>query len=878
MFLRQYRMPRWRLLTTLMATLLAAPLVPAAEPPVTVADTVAPAADNLLAALDDATELSSIDVQGAAVEGAQELYQDERRSTANVTEALSAEQIARTGDSDVATTLKRVTGLTVVDNKYVFVRGLGDRYASVLLNGAQIPSPDPTRRVIPLDLFPTEILDGLIVQKSWSPDLPAEFGGGTVALRTRGVPGKFIAKMAISSGWVEGSTFKHGLTYNGGADDWTGYDSVRGLPSDLAAATANGSVLTPQSASNPNGLSPLAIERLGESLAGTYDVDRRSRLKPDLGLSATLGNRFEWGANQVGVLAALRYHNAWDTLNETRRGFAVLGNGDLTQTAELAVDRTVQNIDLSAFVVAGADLGADHHLKSTTLLLRSTEDQAQVATGFLEDPADISRFTELEYIENQLLAEQLAGEHRFPALQDLSLNWQYTLAEASRYSPNTRRYRYDRSNNNQQFTFSRRSDSNDTAFADLNDHSDDLGLGFKLPLVLNEQSYLDLGLGGARLRRDRDSTIRRFNFIGIGPLANDPVLIANPSLEAILGPANIGANGFALRENTRATDNYTATQKLDAVFFAADLNWRSRYRFNAGLRYEDNRQQVSTFALGAAASVPVVAAIQTGDWLPALGFTWLFAENDQLRATWSETVSRPDFRELSAAPYTDPELDLETIGNPDLKPSAIRHYDLRWEHYFSYSESLSVAAFLKNFELPIEKIQVPGTGDLQSLANAESARNYGFEIDYFRGLGFLNSHLEAFYTAANFSVIQSRIQLGRANDIQTNDSRPLQGQSPTVLNLQLGYKTPDNRQEATLLYNVSGRRIARVGVFGAPDVYEQAFDALDFNWRYQFADAWTLKLRLRNLLDPKVEFKQGDNTTREFRRGRELGLTLQWQR
>lgn len=876
MLTQKNRLPRLRLLALFIAAALPPTVIAAAESPLPA--TTAPPAENLVAALDDATELSSIDVQGAVVEGAQESYQDERRSAANVTEALSAEQISRTGDADVATTLKRVTGLTVVDNKYVFVRGLGDRYSSVLLNGAQIPSPDPTRRVIPLDLFPTEILDGLIVQKSWSPDLPAEFGGGTVALRTRGVPGKFIAKMAISSAWIEGSTFKDGLTYNGGADDWTGYDSVRDLPPDLAAAIANGNVLTQQSSSNPNGVSPVEMERLGESLAGNYDVDSRSRIQPDLGFSAALGNRFEWGENKAGVLAALRYHNAWDTLNETRRGFSVLGNGDLTQTAGLAVDRTVQNIDLSAFVVAGADLGADHHLKSTTLLLRSSEDQTQVATGFLEDPADISRFTELEYIENQLLAEQLAGEHRFPVLKDLSLSWQYTLAEASRQSPNTRRYRYDRSNNDNRFSFSRRSDSNDTAFADLTDHSDDLSLSFKLPLVLNEQTYLDLSLGGARLRRDRDSSIRRFNFIGIGPLANDPALIANPSLDAILSPANIGANGFALRENTRATDNYDATQDLDAMFFAADLNWQSQYRFNVGLRYEDNQQQVSTFALGVASGVPVVAAIQTGDWLPALGFTWLFSESDQVRATVSDTVSRPDFRELSAAPYTDPELDLETIGNPNLKPSAIRHYDLRWEHYFSYTESLSVAAFLKNFELPIEKIQVPGTGDLQSLANAESAQNYGFEIDYLHGLGFLNQHLEAFYTAANFSVIQSNIQLGIANDIQTNDSRPLQGQSPYVLNLQLGYKTPDNTQEATLLYNVSGRRIAQVGVFGAPDIYEQSFDALDFNWRYQFAEAWTLKLRLRNLLDPKVEFRQGDYVTREFRRGRELGLTLEWQR
>ena len=221
-------------------------------------------------------------------------------------------------------------------------------------------------------------------------------------------------------------------------------------------------------------------------------------------------------------------------------------------------------------------------------------------------------------------------------------------------------------------------------------------------------------------------------------------------------------------------------------------------------------------------------------------------------------------------------LDLETIGNPDLEPSDLSHYDLRLEHYFSYSESLSMGAFLKNIDAPIERIQVPGTGNLLSFANAQSARNYGFEFDYLNGLGVIDERLRNFYSAANFSWIESNIKLGVANDIQTTSSRPLQGQSKYVVNLQLGHRSEGGRSDATLLYNVSGRRISEVGIFGAPDIYEQPFDALDFNWRYRIGAGWMFKFKLRNLLDSRVQFKQGAETTRVYRPGRSISLGIEW--
>ncbi|MBK8285204.1 MAG: TonB-dependent receptor [Ahniella sp.] len=865
-FPRRARLSQWIALCLVSGTFAAAPGLALATPETLTDSTVT--ADS-----DEASLLNSIEVEATIKEGDEAGYVDERRATSQVIESIGAEQIARTGDSDTAQTLKRVTGLSVVDGKYVFVRGLGDRYSSVLLNGAQLPSPDPTRRVLPLDLFPTELLDGLLVQKSWSANLPGEFGGGTVQLRTRGVPLDRIGKLGFSLGFLDGTTFEDGLTYAGDGSDWTGYENARELPDALRQAIAGGVILRPQSPTNPNGFSNSQLEQFGEALAGDYNIDDRN-IQPNAGFNTSFGNAWQFGERSFGVLAAVRYGNSWDNTSEIRRSF-VSSDEDLAETSVLAVERTRQNIEFSSFVVAGLDWSADHRFKFTNMLLRSSEDDTNIAEGFVDDPEDISRFYELEWTENRLLANQLSGEHRFATLRDLSLNWQYTHASAGRDAPKTRRYRFDRNTATGDFGLSRRSDSNSTVYAELDDQSQDLGVELKLPLSLGDTSYLDLSAGFNVIRRERESGIRRFSFSGVGPLATDPSVLVQPGFDEVINPGTIGDNGFQLRESTRGTDQYGADQDLDGVFLAADINWNSKYRLALGVRLERNDQMVSTFSISDLSAPPMVARIATNDLLPSLAFTWFQTDQSQWRASYSETVSRPEFRELSRAPFTDPLLDLETIGNPDLKPASIQHLDVRFEHYFSETETFSAALFAKEFKNPIEKIQVPGTGSLVSFANAESASNYGLELDYARSLGTFDDRLANWYLGANYAYINSTVELGTANDIQTNSSRPLQGQSPHVGNIQLGWRREGT--EATLLYNVFGPRISQVGIFGAPDIEERPFHQVDFNYRHQLSEDWSLKLKLRNLLDPKVEFQQGDEITREFRRGRELSIGLDWK-
>ncbi|MFN7293978.1 MAG: TonB-dependent receptor domain-containing protein, partial [Lysobacteraceae bacterium] len=272
------------------------------------------------------------------------------------------------------------------------------------------------------------------------------------------------------------------------------------------------------------------------------------------------------------------------------------------------------------------------------------------------------------------------------------------------------------------------------------------------------------------------------------------------------------------------------------------------------------------------------------DVLPSFGATWMIDDAQQLRFGWSRTLSRPDFRELSPAPFLDPILDILTFGNPGLETATITNLDLRWEYYFSADESLSIAAFRKSFDKPIEKQLLPATGSLlQTLANAESATNQGLEIDAFHRLGFANGwagdrvDLSDWFVAANYSWIDSEIQLNPASaGINTNLNRPLEGQSPYVVNLQVGYNDPDGVHDVALSYNRSGARIVQVGIDTQPDVYERPADSLDLTWKWQFDPEWSARVRLRNLLDPSAEFRQGDIAIREYRRGREIALTVEW--
>jgi hypothetical protein len=834
-------------------------------------------------------ELPEFVVLEPFVEGSLAAFVEERRQSFAVADVLGIEQISRAGDSDVAGALRRVTGLTLVDGKYVFVRGLGERYSSILLNGAPVPSPDPTRRVVALDLFPVEILEGVVIQKSFSPEMPGEFGGGTIQLRTKGIPDEFFVKLSLTQGWLDGTTFEDGLRYDGGNDDWTGFDQVRGLPDSVIEANQRFGTLQIQTPFSP-GLTRAELQGIGEDLAANGFDTRTEQLPTNGSLTFAIGNRMDIGNDwRVGFTHSIRYSQGWDSLEDKRRKFSTSGPNDpLIPFLDLERDRTERQIDLSGFLALGVEYGENHRVTATTTLVRQTLDTTQIDEG-IDISESLSRFFLLEWEENALLAQQFNGSHVFPTASDLAIDWNYTRARATRDAPNTRRYRYDFVEGSAGvFQFSSRSDSNDITYGELDDDSESANFDVSLPVRPDEGHLITYRAGLSRLDRTRDAGVRRYSYFGGPPPGSPPDFLQRPPGQ-ILAPPNIRPGGFEIRDTTLNSDAYSAELDLKGAYFNFDWLWEDLLRVTMGARDERLDQGVRTFNLANPTLVESESILDTSDVLPSIGLTWFINEDSQLRAIYAETVSRPDFRELSTSPFIDPTIDTISIGNPDLVPAAIQNLDLRYEYYFSPTETFSVALFGKEFTDPIERVQSPATGDVVTYTNVPEATLYGIEFDVYKSLGFVGDWgfierlpldwvpWQDVYLGGNYARIDSDVSLTRvAAGALTNLERPLQGQSPYVANLQLGWYPEDGERELSLLYNVSGRRISEVGIDGIPDVYEEPAGQLDAVFATRLGGDFKLKVRARNLLDPKVEFTVGDEIRREYRRGRSIAVTIEW--
>lgn len=810
------------------------------------------------------------------VEGSLASFVEEKRTSAAVTDVLGAEQISRNGDSDAAGALKRVTGLTLVDGKFVYIRGLGERYSSTLLNGATVPSPDPTRRVVPLDLFPTTILQGITVQKTYSADMPGEFGGGVVQLRTRGVPESFLLKASLGYTYIDGVTGEQGLRSDGSSRDWTGRDDgFRQAPLGLL---------------NPPEQYPSTDTPEGNQMADALLSKGMNFYSGDLGPSGSaslaVGDKFDFGDGDwsLGYVAAVRYAHKWDNREEDRFGYN-LSRGELRLGQKFKREETTRNVDISAYAALGLKVGEHHDVMLNFIDLSQTTDEVQFNFGDIETLDEPEANAQIQWIENSLQTVQATGEHSFPALNNLFASWQVTDASASRYSPFTRQYVFEAARgfaNDRDYVVGRQ--NNYIIYDTLGDDSREYRLDLKLPISLGDDDTLTFLAGATQLERARDSVTRRFEFKG-----NFRGLPRTFNPGDTFNPTNVGGDApLSMRASFSATDSYQASIDLQSYYLASDLVW-DEWRLNLGARQEDYAQQVITKKPFSTTDEQTVGGVSSSDLLPAGSLTWAYSEKAQFRLGYSETVARPDLREQSTAQYRDPLLDIAVSGNPDLKPTAITSMDARWEYYFSPTESISLAYFQKEFTYPIELVARPASGNLLGIVNADSAVNSGWEIDYYKSFDFVEGwkwlpkfmqwpSWKDIYLSANYAKIQSEIELGERAGIATNSSRPLQGQSPYVANVSLSYLHPEGQYEGILLYNVFGERIERVGESGVPDIYEQPFHQLDFNFKAKLPwDGWTAKLRVKNILDGTSRSTAENLPTREYKKGREFGVTVEWK-
>lgn len=806
------------------------------------------------------------------------------RNSESVLEAISEQEISIAGDSTAAAALQRVTGLTLVDNKYVYVRGLGERYSSTLLNGAELPSPEPTRRVVPLDLFPTEVLEGILIQKTYSPDLPGDFSGGAVRLQTTGVPAGHGGKISLSLGGNSQSTFGGGSTYAGGDTDYLGFDDGTCDIPDLAAELTDGGRI------NLGALTPEQREAVAESLPVNYAVEKKT-LPPDVGLEFSIGDRLDRESGSYGYQFAFIYDNEWRFREEDRASIALDTDGLTYANAVSELERTEQTINLGGMLSLVAEIGDNHTLKSNTLLTRKTSNSVYQEQGVYSGESREFVDTTLEWIETQLFSQQLTGKHYFGEASDIVFDWQATVSGADRDVPDQRQYSYarlftpgeaDRGPYQLAATTALGRRPLTRSWEYLQDDTTDLGASLTIPATLSESITADLELGIADTARERESTITRWRFDLPSPIPPELSGDLDLPVEQILTAGNIGPGDWQLLNASLVSDSYTASQDISAYYLMATMWFGSDWQAQFGARQESSEIEIATFQLTNPEQLDITR-LENDDTLPALTLTWYPSDSAQVRFGASKTVNRPQFRELSPVPFTDPETRYTVEGNPELEQAEITNLDVRYEYYWTDSQLISIAGFYKDFANPIEQVIVGGGSDgrgVRTYQNAGAATNYGLELEFRNELAEWSgvwSGFEHMYFSSNLALIESEVSISPEQAaVLTNIERPLQGQSPWVVNLQLSYDNLATLTQAALLFNMFGERIVDVGQKGLPDAYEQPVPTLDFSFSKGFTNGWTLKFKARNLLDPEVEVTRGGTTERSYTRGVDVSFTAEY--
>jgi len=807
---------------------------------------------------------------------------EKRMRSSRIEDSISTEEISRLPASSAGEAIKRVTGVSIVGGRYVFVRGLGERYSNTLLNNVEIPSPEPNRRVVPMDIFPASLLASLQTVKTFSPDQPGGFAGGSVQVFTKDFPEELTMSLSMSSGFNTQATGEDGLTYPGGSLDFLGFDDgSRALPNIVRDQAAD-LPIRERGRFTPLGFTPAEIQEFGQSFANVWSPERR-QVPVNQGYKFSLGNSNKiFGNKEFGYLGVISYGNSHSYGTQVRNAFRLGLNETLSPVTSYDVERSGNEVDWGSVLNTSLRFSPEHLLSIKTLFTHTAEDETRTWEGFNADRNTDMRSTRLRYVERQLFSGQVAGMHDFnfgePALQatdedpkppDVSMEWRLTYSRASRDEPDTRENIYeDRGDGT--FTFRDITHSGSRFFFDLEDDEYNARVDWKIPLGAEGL----FKFGGLLRDRSRTFDVRRFRFLPADQVDATVNLSAPP--ETLFQIQNIAPRVFELRESTRSTDNYLADQNIYASYLMLDLPITTKWQVMTGVRLESSDQTVTTYDPFAASRKEIEANLETLDWLPGLNVTYRLTERMNLRLAASRTITRPDFRELAPFEFTDFVGGRTILGNPDLERTQINNFDFRWETFPQIGGILAVSAFYKRFQKPIEQIVQPQAEVRITYENAEGANNYGLELEARQNLGVLTEALRKFSINTNAALISSQVILPEDVGIQTSSERPLQGQCPYIVNVSVGFEDPNWGISSAIAYNIFGRRLSEVGNHGVPDVYEQPRGQLDVSFSRTVANYFKFSISAKNLLDPYVHYKIGDATYLEYKLGRAFSFGISY--
>ena len=820
---------------------------------------------------EEARTLQTVQVRGRFIP-------QEVRTTSEVANFIDSADFSLQGDADAASALARVAGLSTSQDNFIYVRGLNERYSTALLNGSPLPSPAPLRRVAPLDLFPTSALKSILVQKTFSPDLPGEFGGGLVDVRTKSIPDSRFFEVSIGGGINTEGSLEPGLLYDGSDSDIFGFDDgLRDLPS-LA-----------------DGLTPEFGRELTDN--SSLLVIQRGDVPANFSFGATGGDVFDLSENvAMGLIASVGYSNEWVS-KEGRRGNAFVPGGDeIAAFDDFERFGTENQVSVDGFASVGFNIFDNHEIAFNGLITRSSEKEARTNIG-VNDNDESRRVDSIEWFERELWTGQATGSHFFDSLMGLEVDWRGSYSEATRDAPYQFQTIYVLDDDLQNPRLLDQQDANQFTFSEILDDTTDFGIDLALPIesASGDCVYfceIELKAGYSYVENDREATSRVFGLTGISAVPTGPRL--DFVYDFIFN--NTDANGNTLGGVRQVSDTvqpskYLATLEIDAAYVGIDTQITPYIRAAIGGRFEDAIQAVVIGGFDDDLSQgPVDGLIDEEDFLPAATLTWNPIDDVQVRFGYSKTLTRPQFRELASAIFVNSETDVTFVGNPFLVNSEIENFDARFEYYYSADQFFTLGAFYKDMVNPIEEVILPTENIQTTFLNAPAAILYGFEVEYesplnFRdwfGWDFLGDG--EFIVKTNYTWSDSEVDAdgevfrnvgtplvpvqGTANaDGFIEDGRRLQGQSEHLFNLQLIYTDLGAGLDANVLFNYASERIRTAETLqrNIPAIIEEPPASVDFvlSKRFEVNNGdYEFSFKLRNIFGDSYQAYQESGSTR----------------
>lgn len=796
---------------------------------------------------------------------------------------VSAQEISRTQDTNAGEVIRRVPGVSLIDDKFVMVRGLSQRYNNVWVNGGAVPSSEADSRAFSFDIIPSSQIDNLTIVKSPTAEYPADYSGGFIIVNTKEIPAENSFNIAVGGNWNTSSAFKDFSYSKGSGTDFLGFDNgLRNLNGGIHAD------LNPQLDANGKPVGDYATSLLGNGLNNDWLVKNRKPLG-DLKLAASLNRRWMLGGRTLGMLAAMNYTNEYRTYENMENnlyGIYDAANDKPNYLRHSVDDQYNNNVRLGAmlnFTFLSKDGNHKYQLKNIFNQLATSR---YTWRDGVSAQSNLERSAEYYYRSRTTYNGQLTGKHTFTSD---ALDWSIGYAYANRHLPDRRRYLIDDALESGVYALSTGNDIS-REWTQLDEHILSLGVNDKHHFKFGNFEP-DLQVGAYGEYRSREYQTRNFIYNWNVSDNNMPSDFRHSDIPTLLSSeANMGYDKLYLLEEKQMRNNYRGHNTLGAGYLALSLPF-GKLGIHAGVRFEHNDMELISNSRDYEKSESS-RHYKTDDVFPSLNTTYKISDQHQVRLSYGRSINRPEFREVSSSVYYDFDLASNVQGNTELKNCYVDNLDLRYEWYPSRGELISLAVFYKHFDSPIEwTYTVAGGTDLiYSYKNAKSANNYGVELDIRKNLGFIG--LKDFSWSFNGALIKSKVQFEKG---AKEEDRPMQGQSPYLINTGIFYKNAPLKMDIALLYNRIGKRIIGVGRSEGstgddsnsrvPHSYEMPRNTIDFSLAKKFGEHLELKLNVRDLLAEKIYYKQfadvtySDGSKKEveeiarcYKPGRNIGL------